>query len=117
MINQTRDVIERVVNLDSVRQELADLNGLKPTKITVSTTSKDYRCSHCVTAIGVGREVLWIRTVEDDQFVPDMFISGSSWKAKPWHRLCWDRWEYAVDQHRMRLERLLGEDHHELRSI
>jgi len=98
-------------------KELSELEDMKPVRIKFSLATKDYKCHHCSIVIGIGREVMWIRTKGDDKFVFGQMLSGSTWKSKPWHRGCWDQWEFAIDQSRMRLERILGEDHHEFRSI
>jgi len=111
------DVPEVKTDLDKVRKEIAELDDMKAIKLAVTLATKDYKCKHCSIAIGIGCEIMWIRTRGDGKFEPGTFMSGSSWKSKPWHRGCWDQWEFAIDQSRMRLERILGEDHHEFRSI
>lgn len=111
------DVLNLPISLDKVREELAELDDLKAVRIAFAEAARDYRCHHCSVTIGIGCEVTWIRTKGDNKFVPDSMVVGSSWKSRPWHRLCWDQWEFAVDQDRIRLEGILGEDNHEFRPF
>ena len=101
--------------LKRARKELGELDGLRPVRITAAVATSEHTCNQCTIPFGEGREVLWIRIKDDDAgTVIGGVTLSSTWKAKPWHRRCWDEFEAAIDKRRVELERILGEDHHEL---
>jgi len=101
--------------VDSARKELGELEGLKPSRIAIKFCATDIHCHHCSVNFRYGFEVLWVRTRDDEKAeviagVPEL----TTWKARPWHRWCWDAFEAAVDARRVELETILGVEHHEL---
>lgn len=109
------DVPSRAGVIAAARKELGELEGLKASSIVVKSASAEHHCSQCSTIFGEGREVLWIRTRDDEKVKIIVGVTLElTWKARPWHRSCWDYFEASVDARRVELEKILGDDHHEL---
>lgn len=96
--------------MEAARKELADLDEMRLSKMKIEPASRDYKCNRCSNGVAQGSEVIWVRTKHDEIGVA---MGGSEWKSTPWHRPCWDEWEAVLDQRRVELEKILGEDHHE----
>jgi hypothetical protein len=119
-LSRSGDIVDEIApaaTLAAARKEHGELDGLKPSSIVVRPASVEHYCSQCSALFGEGREVLWIRTNDDEVItvMPGVTIERT-WKSTPWHRSCWDLFEAAIDARRVELEKILGEEHHELDS-